>query len=302
MKDDLEVIINIGPPASGKSTYTKSFLKKNPNWVKISRDDYRYMLRNEGFCEPKIEKMITEMHNRDVLIALSNNLNVIIDNTNLKISVINEIIDLVHDYANVKYMVFDIPKKTLIERDSKRERSVGVDVIDKMYKQWEILKDSFDFQPVPKNRKQKQLLPNYDSDLPSCVVFDIDGTLAIMGDRSPFDFEKVDRDTLNDIVFEQLEFHKSIGRKIIIVSGRDESCRKLTDYWFEFYGVEYDAFFMRPEGDYRKDSIVKKEIIEKYIKNKYNILVWYDDRLQVLDMLYKEGIYTFSCNQGNKIF
>ena len=163
LEKNLEVIINIGVPASGKSTFTKNYLAKHPDYVKVSRDDFRYMLQNKGWCEPKVENMITSMHNDTILTALSSGLNVIVDNTNLKISTINEIINLVHEYADVNYRVFDVPYETLLERDAARERSVGKDVIDKMWKQWLILKDSFDFQPVKKAKYMKNN-NNYNTD------------------------------------------------------------------------------------------------------------------------------------------
>lgn len=299
---ELEVIINIGCPASGKSTWTKEFIKKNPNYVKVSRDDFRYMLKDQGFCEPKIEKMITFMHNQTVVTALVNKLNVIVDNTNLKVSSINEIVNLVKEYANVTYRVFDVPKKTLLERDLTRERSVGKDVIEKMWKQWMILKDSFDFQPVPKQRYKTHLIQHFNSTYKNAVVFDLDGTLALMGKRNPFDWKKVDIDDLNEVVAEQVKFHKSLGRTIIIVTGRDASCKKITEEWLQFYGVEYDLIFMRPEDNYEKDTVIKKRIYEEELKEKYNIICWFDDRLSVLEMLYKQGIFTYNCNQGNKLF
>ena len=302
MEKELEVIINIGCPASGKSTQTEQFIKKNPGWVKVSRDDFRYMLKGVGFCEPKVEKMITYMVNQAIITALSNKFNVIVDNTHLKISTINEVKNLVKEYAKVTYMVFDVPLKTLLERDAARERSVGKDVVTRMYKQWLILKDSFNFQPANKDRVKKFLIPDFNSKLENCVIFDVDGTLAHMRNRGPFDWDKVDRDDFNQIVGEQVKFHKSMGRKIFIVSGRDESCRKLTEEWLKFYDVEYDALFMRPKDNYEKDTVIKKKIIETEFKDKFNIMLWIDDRRQVLDMLFQEGIYTFSCNQGNKIF
>lgn len=302
MEKELEVIINIGVPASGKSTFTDNYIKKNPGWVKVSRDDFRYMLKGVGFCEPKIEKMITELQNKTIVTALANKLNVIIDNTHLKVSYINEMKNLVKEYASVKYMVFDVPLKTLLERDSAREKSVGPDVVRKMYKQWEILKDSFDFQPAPKDRVRKYITPNFKSELPDCVVFDIDGTLANMKNRGPFDWDKVDRDDYNQIVGEQTKFHKSMGRKIFIVSGRDGSCKEMTENWLKFYGVEYDDIFMRPENNYEKDTIIKKRIYENEFKDKYNILAIYDDRLSVCNMWFEQGLFVYNCNQGNKAF
>lgn len=301
MEKELEVIINIGCPASGKSTWTNEFLSKNPNYVKVSRDDFRYMLRNQGFCEPKIEKMITELVNQTILTALSNKLNVIIDNTNLKVSIIRNFIKLVNDYADVNYRVFDVPYETLLERDSKRERKVGDEVLKRMWNDWTTLKDSFDFQPVKRNKKHTYVTPNFNSELPDSVIFDVDGTVALMGNRSPFDWSKVDRDNLNQIVAEQIKFHKSLGRKIIILSGRDESCREMTIDWFNFYGVEFDLFLMRPKNNFEKDTVIKRRIYENEIKDKYNVLAWYDDRKQVISLVNELGIFCFDVGQG-KIF
>ena len=302
-KKELEVVILIGCPSSGKSSHSKEFLAKNPNYVKVGRDDFRYMLRNAGFCEPKIEKLITELVNQTILNALSCKLNVIVDNTNLKINVINELVNLVKDYANVSYRVFDVPYKTLLERDAARERSVGKLVLDKMWANWVILKDSFDFQPVNRNKTVTHIVPNFKSELPDVVWVDLDGTLALSyGRRNMFDWEKVDRDSLNEIVAEQITHHKSLGRKIVIVTGRDVSCKEMTENWLKFYGVEYDMIFMRPENNVEKDSVIKRRIYESEIKGKYNVLCAYDDRKSILDLLYNLGIYTFSCNQGGKIF
>ena len=131
---------------------------------------------------------------------------------------------------------------------------------------------------------------------------DIDGTIAHMGNRGPFDWGKVFGDDLNRIVSEHITFHVKEGRKIIMLSGRDSSCRKETQDWLEFYGLPYDELHMRPAGDFRKDTIIKREIYNNEIKNNYNVLCVYDDRLSVLDMWNKEGLFTFNVNQGNQSF
>lgn len=302
-KKELDVIVCIGPPASGKSTWVKDFISKNPNYVKVSRDDFRYMLKNTGWCEPKIEKMITELHNEAVITALSNKLSVVIDNTNVKVKFINEIIDLVKEYANVSYRVFDVPLKTLYERDSARERSVGKDVIDRMYNDYQILKDSFHFQPVKKEKKKKVIKPNYSSNLPDAVIFDLDGTLAIMSDkRNPYDWDIVDMDDPNDVVIEQVKYHKSLGRKIIIISGRDIVSMERTKIWLNIYDIEYDLILMRPTNNFEKDDIIKRRLFEEFIEDRYNIIAVYDDRLSVCQMWYDKELFVFNCNQGLKKF
>lgn len=301
-RKELEVILCIGVPASGKSTWAKEFVKKNQNFVRTSRDDFRFMLKDMSMCEPKIEKLIGELQKNVILNALGCNLSVIVDNTNVKIKYINEFIDMVKEYANVSYMVFDIPLKTCIERDNNREKKVGETVIKRMYDDYLILKDSFHFQPIKKDRNRSYIIPNFDSKLEPLVGFDLDGTLALMGNRSPYDWHKVDVDIYNEIVGEQIKFHKSLGRKICIISGRDSASRTLTEEWLKFYGVEYDMLIMRAENDMRKDSIIKEELFNNHIKDKYNLLCVYDDRNQVVAQWYKMGVFCFNVNNGLKIF
>jgi len=299
MKKNLKILILIGIPASGKSTWTKKFLLNNPNYVKVNRDYFRLMFRNEQICEPKVEDLISKVLNKTVHSALTKKLNVIIDNTNVKEKYIQQFIDEFKYSADIEYQVFDISLDKALERDKGRVGEVGEAVIKRMYKDYKILMDTFHFQPVKKVKHRPIITPLYDSMLLPATIFDIDGTIAHMGNRSAFDWNKVHLDVPNNIVLEHIEFHKQLDRKIILLSGRDSASRKLTEEWLDFYKIPYDKLYMRPENDYRRDTVVKKELYDNHIKGKYNVLVVYDDRLQVLDMWYKEGLFTFNVNQGN---
>lgn len=297
-KSNLKILILIGIPASGKSTWSKDYVRNNPNYVRVNRDDFRSMLKNSQLCENKIEDMITGLVENVIAECLGKKLNVIVDNTHLQLRYINAIIEKFQYIADIDYRVFDISLDKAIERDNNRENKVGEGVIRKMYKDYKVLIDSFGFQPV-KMSKAPIIQPDYNSSLLNVVLFDIDGTLAHMGNRGPFDWMEVYRDDISKVVAEHVAYHKSMGRLIFIVTGRDEVCRKVTAEWLTMYGIEFDDILMRPKDDGRKDTVVKKEIYEKYIKGQYNVWCVYDDRLQVLDMWYKEGIFTFNVNQGN---
>ena len=298
-KDNLKILILIGIPGSGKSTWAKDYVKYNDNWIRVNRDDFREMLKTAQVCENKIEYMITELVNQTIENALMKRLNVIVDNTNLKVKYINDIIEKFKYSADIDYRVFDVSIDKAIERDNNREKKVGSLVINKMNKEYKILMDSFSFQPVNKIAHRPFIKPNFNSNLQDVVIFDIDGTIANMGRRGPFDWDQVYKDDVNPIVVEQIGFHKSKGRKVIIVTGRDAACRDMTEEWLEIHGIEYDEIFTRPLNDYRKDTIIKKEIYQNEIVGKYNLLCVYDDRLQVLDMWYEQDIFTFNVNQGN---
>ena len=297
-KNNLKILILIGIPASGKSTWAKEYVRKHENWVRVNRDDFRRMLKDAQQCEPKIEDMITTLTHATIETCLMKKQNVIIDNTNLKQRYIDEIINKFRYSADIEYQLFDISLQKAVERDNARDSKVGEGVIKKMYQDYKNLIESFDFQTIKMVANRSYIIPNFESELPSAVIFDIDGTLALMKDRGAFDWKKVYKDEVNLIVCEQIKFHKSLGRTILLVSGRDAICRQETMEWLELYGIEYDELLMRPEGDMRKDTLIKREIFKNEIEGKYNVLAVYDDRLQVLDMWYEEGIFTFNVNQG----
>jgi hypothetical protein len=56
---------------------------------------------------------------------------------------------------------------------------------------------------------------------------------------------------------------------------------------------------MRAESDFRKDSIVKKELFDNHIKNKYFIEYVLDDRNQVVDMWRDMGLKCLQVQEGN---
>jgi hypothetical protein len=139
-----------------------------------------------------------------------------------------------------------------------------------------------------------------DNNLPNAIVFDIDGTLAhVNGKRGHFDWDNVDVDVVDERVRETLRIHKASGYKIIIVTGRDGSCEELTKMWLIENDIPFDFFYIRPAGDFRKDTVIKKEIFDNYINGKFNVLGVYDDRNQVVSMWRELGLKCFQVIDGN---
>lgn len=105
---------------------------------------------------------------------------------------------------------------------------------------------------------------------PSCVIVDIDGTIAKKGDRGYFEWDKVDRDIPIPVIIDLLKALSPV-HTIVLMSGRDGICRELTEAWLREHDVPYHALVMRQAGDKRKDAIVKKELYETYIKPYYTV-------------------------------
>ncbi len=301
MAKDLKVIVFVGPPASGKTTTALEMLKRNPDYVRVNRDDYRVMLRDERMCDFRVENLITLLCNDAIAEALANKFNVIVDNTNLKEKYLQALIDFVQPLANIEFRVFDVSLDKALERDAAREKSVGEEVLKKMYKDF---KNIYDNPIVMTNLKKSARIytpPVFDSRLPFTYIFDIDGTLAHMnGKRGPFDWRKVDVDDVDEVVVDILKMHKQLGHHVTIMSGRDSEAREKTEFWLDFHGVKYDQLFMRAKGDFRKDNIIKRELYDNNIRGNFNVKVVYDDRDQVVTMWRDElGLKVFQVNPGN---
>ncbi len=292
-KKNLIVKILIGVPASGKSTWSKEFVSKNLNYVRVNRDDYRFMLTGQAVCEPKVEDAITDMMFYAIDAALSRKMNVIVDNTNLKRKYIDAIVNHVKYRADIEFMPFPITLETAIERDAAREKKVGAQVIEKMFKDYVALMDGYTYSD---QRMEKFVYKNpvFNPELPNAVIFDIDGTLShANGKRGYFDWDFVDRDDLDEIVKKTYELYKNAGYTILVVTGRDDKAREATERWLEFYGIVHDGLYMRTADDYRKDNTVKKEIYDNHIKDRYNIHIVFDDRQKVVDMWRSLGLKVF---------
>ena len=67
--------------------------------------------------------------------------------------------------------------------------------------------------------------------------------------------------------------------------------------WLTKYKIPYHDLLMRKTKDGRKDSVIKKEIVDEHIKGKYFVRFVLDDRDQVVDMWRKEMGY--ACLQVN---
>jgi hypothetical protein len=63
-----------------------------------------------------------------------------------------------------------------------------------------------------------------------------------------------------------------------------------TEEWLKLHGVPYDEIYMRPAEDKREDSIIKQELFDAHIRDRYNVLFVLDDRNRVVDMWRRNGL------------
>jgi predicted kinase len=259
-----------GLPGSGKSTWAEqAVLDAEPGAiVRVNKDLLRTML-NAGSHQGKTEKLV--LRTRDVIVTmhLADGVSVIVDDTNLAPQHEARLRQLAEE-AGARFALrdfTDVDLEVCIERDRLRARTVGEREIRKMWAEF--------IAPSPQR-------PEAPAGSPLAVICDIDGTLAIKGDRSPFDWLKVGGDTPNRAVVEAVRRLASTGVEILYTSGRDEVCREITRAWLdEHVGVD-GPLFMRRRSDMRKDSIVKRELFDTNIRGRYHVLFVLDDRNQVV--------------------
>jgi predicted kinase len=276
----LNVIICKGLPGSGKSTWAKKLIDDHPGQYKrINKDDLRAMLDNGKFSKQN-EDFVLEVRNQILLIALQQGKHVIIDDTNLHPKHEAKIRELVKGTATVSIQDFThISVETCIKRDLNRFASVGEKVIRDMYKQFLAPK----LEPYP-----------FKEGLPNAVICDLDGTLCLLRNRNPYYASRCDQDDLNPVVASLL-----VGKTVLLVSGREEKYREPTLNFLTKYNIQYHALWMRETGDRRKDSIIKKEIFDRHIRDVYNIEFVLDDRNQVVELWRSLGLTCLQVADGD---
>ena len=294
MKKRLKLRYTRGLPASGKSTYAKELLDKDPgNWKRVNKDDLRALLDNSKWSKSN-EDFVVSIRNNIIHNALTCGYNVIVDDTNFEtkhIDAFKNIIDVV-DPSNIDLECIDfthVDVRECIKRDSLRVNSVGEKVILKMYDKY--LKKALPVYKAP--------LPN----LPKTIICDLDGTLALFEHhRGAFETVKCANDVPNESVLSVLRCFIRDGVKIIFFSGREDKYRPQTiDFLINKCNLSDKDFslYMRNTGDTTSDYIVKEELFYKYVHGIFNPIFWIDDRLSVVNMARnKIGITVFQVAEG----
>lgn len=301
MRETNKLWILCGISASGKSTFCEQMLQtKDKKYIRVSRDEYRYMWRNENVVSDKLENLITKRVCEDIGFFLRNGYYVLYDATNLTKRYLDFFVDKFNDVADIEFVVFDVDVEECIRRDNLRKRTVGESVIRNQHKKFLELKKNFDFTAIGR-RKRKHIPFKTDPKKKDCIVVDIDGTLAHMEERGAFDENWVHLDKVDDHVRYAVQAIKGYNpsTEVIICSGRTDGCKELTEEWMKKHNIPFDQLFMRKTGDNRKDSIIKREIYLEHIIPFYNVWFVLDDRSQVIDELRDMGLKVFQVAEGN---
>jgi predicted kinase len=296
-----------GLPASGKTTAARRLQEESEGRMRrVNLDDLRTMLdipAPERGRSHAHEQTVLAIQDAAVRAAVDDGFDVVVDNTHLTPHIPKRLkaavagrpaTFVVHDFT-------DVPVEECIRRDAERERSVGEEIIrllaDKHTKArqggWQLTDAWLNDQPS---------VDPYvaDTALPSAVMCDIDGTLALRGARGPYDFSRCDEDLLNVSVRQALDsFRRADNDVIVLLSGRGEEHRVKTEEWLRRHEVPYDELWMRAAGDSRRDDIVKAELFDRHVRHRFAVRVSLDDRDRVVAIWRRMGLPTWQVNYGN---
>ena len=271
-----------GLPASGKTTYAETLV--DDGWLRVNKDDLRAMLNN-GRWSKSNEGFVLSLRDEIIIRGLVSGKNVVVDDTNLNPKHAIQLRSIAEDFdADFEEKFFDVPLEVCVSRNEARYDSVPTKVILNMYERY--LKP-----PTP--------VIEYDDNKEECIIVDVDGTLAHIVDRNPYDASRAMNDELDDAVSVITGMAYSHGYKVIILTGRNAEHRQVTEDWLELMGVPYDELYTRAEGDTRKDSIIKEELFRAHIEPRFNVKFVLDDRNSVVDMWRSIGLKCLQVDYGD---
>lgn len=134
---------------------------------------------------------------------------------------------------------------------------------------------------------------------PSAIICDLDGTLALLNGRDPYDASTCMADKLNHPVYRLLRKYQKDGYKILIVSGRKQEFWGETQWWLQEHNLQPDKVLMRALGDRTRDDDLKQYWYENIIKKDYEVEFVLEDRDRCVEMYRKLGVTVFQVNKGN---
>lgn len=303
-----KAIITIGVTSSGKTTFAEKTIKQSRGkMVNVNRDDTRISLfsinswKNYNFSRER-EELVTRVCMDKIRSAHAMNRDVVISDTNLNEFHLENLVENLKaiGFDDIEFMIFNVEKSEIIRRNELRGPwKVGKTIIDGMFERFNDIVPKV-MQKYPgkvfihtDSQKDK---PVFDTDLPTCVIVDIDGTLMQHDDnvRCVYDMTKVDldkpRQNVVDVVNMLAEHHT-----IIVLSGRhgDSGGEAYTRTLNSFIDndIAFDEINLKPEAQRMRNTVeFKREFIVNNLVKRYNPILALDDNGRVCSMLRDLGI------------
>lgn len=308
-----KLIVTRGLPGSGKTTRARAWVAEDPlRRSRVNRDDLRQMLHDSAYVRQPGNQTTEQavLATRDAVIAglLRRGVDVVSDDTNLPSRTVRDLRRLA-TAAAADFEVWDltdVPYEECVRRNALREgrQRVPDQTLQDMYSRYvQGRPHPLPVADEPATVHAAAAAPAVyrpDPALPAAVLVDVDGTVALMNGRSPYDESRVHEDLPNAPVITAVRAMHAAGHEVVFCSGRSEQCRTATEKWLaDHVAVAYAALYMRPAGDVRKDAVVKTEIFDRHIRDAYRVVCVFDDRRQVVEAWRGLGLTVFQVAPGD---
>jgi predicted kinase len=300
------LLITRGLPGCGKTTYAREWVAADrEHRARINRDDLRAMLDDGQFVKGVTEPRIIAARDAAVSSLLLKGVDTISDDTNLPQRTARDLAKLASRAGAVLTVIdlTDVPLGTCLERNAARtdKEPVPEAAIRDMHTRY-LAGRSWPLPLPEESASEADSVVRYEPKpgTPKAVLVDIDGTTALMAARSPFDETRVHEDRPNTPVIAVIRAMAAAGHAVVFLSGRTDACRDATHEWLlEHVRVPFQGLYMRPAGDFRKDSAVKRELFDQYIRDRYDVTCVLDDRAQVVEAWRSLGLTCLQVAEGN---
>ena len=253
----------------------------------------RAMLNNGKFSKDN-ESYILALRDEIIISSLVQGKNVVVDDTNLDPKHLIAFESIAGEFlADFEIRFFDVDVKECIKRNRERQNPVPDKVIYQMYERY---------------IKKPPVKVEYDDDKEECIIVDIDGTLAHIdpdNPRSPYDASRAMEDKLDDAVSVITAMFYNHGYKVILLTGRHEEHREVTEEWLKANNVQYDELYTRMEYDVDEkgkrldDAVVKERLYNDHVKARFNVKFVLDDRNRVVNKWRELGLKCLQVAEGN---
>jgi predicted kinase len=260
-----------------------------------------FKAQNAKSFGPK-EKWVIQIQSCIIKFFVENQKNIIVDDTNYNTEHLTRIRDLCKGYD---FEIIDMHKdfgvtiEECIKRNKNRVKSVPEVAIYGMAKRYGVC------QKNDSNAKKQEPFSCYRK----YIVSDADGTICNCDHRLHFIqgegkkdwnsfFAGIENDTVNEVVKQLIDLTYP-DYPVVIVTGRPEKYREVTEKWLKKNNIRHDAIYMRKDNDRRPDTIIKQEIIDLYL-DKSKIEIWVDDRGEIIKLLRNNKIKVIDVGNGKE--
>lgn len=283
------LILTVGVSGSGKSTFAEE-LTETEGFVEINRDTIRFtqIVDNGGvkdwtkykFTKAR-EDLVTAIQVEQFETAAREGKPIVVSDTNLNEKYINFWTKHAEKAGyTVELEYFDVTWKDAVARAANRPGGVDYSVLNRQFLAYWKMRGGF---KAPEHKGNK----------PKAVIIDVDGTVASMNGRSPYDWDRVGEDNPRTEVIVMVRALIANGHYPIFLSGRSGVCYEATYQWILQNVMLNDNNFtllMREPGSMRPDTEVKLEIYRDIVAPEWDVTIAIDDRPCIVRLWYTLGI------------